>query len=431
MTAKILKSFFLIAACVAVSACSRKDDSVYANTIYFDITSGDAVTDIPVSINDSASFEISLAVPMKTDVDVKADISIDESMVKEFNIKYGEDAVILPEEYYSLSRMAVEIPSGNVISPKIKVSVKDLLRLDVKKKKTYVLPLVISQSNLPISSKHRAVKYFFLHGASLVNVVPYLDGRVTEDGNTKIDDGNYIKIDWKDKSLVKGWDSFTYEALAIAEFTQNGHKAVPDNISGLMGSENGILIRWWRNSSNMDGNIGVKKAKYLGLVISQKETTETYHEFMLNDETWVFPDNEWTALTVTYDKNSSELKTYLNGALVKTQVLHKHWDIEIYPEGQKEPEFYIGHCYNSLRWWPGCVCEVRVWKRALTEEEIADPIHPYFVDPSTAEGLVGYWKCCEGTGNVVKDYSGNGNNGESFLPIKWKTVALPEEESEE
>lgn len=431
MTHKVLYYISVVAALAMVLSCTKSGDDVYVNQIYFDRVSENTVTDIPVSINDAFSEDISLSMPRQESIDVKTKIAVDESLVQEFNTRYGESATLLPEEYYKISTTDITIPAGNVNSAKINVSFSGLLNLDVKKKKTYVLPVVITESNVPVLSRKMSVKYFFLRGASLVNVTAYLDGQVNEDGTVKVEDGNYIKIDWKDKSLVQGWDSFTYEALTNAEFTRDGHKTVPDGIYGLMGSENGIVIRWWRNSSNMDGNIGVKKAKYLGIVFSQKETTETYHEFMLNDETWVFPENQWTALTVTYDKNSSELKTYLNGVLRKTQVLKKHWDIEIYPEGQKEPEFYIGHCYNMLRWWPGSVSEVRLWKRALTEEEIADPTHPYFVDPATAEGLVGYWKCCDGTGDIVKDYSGNGNNGVAFLPIKWKKVALPEEEEDE
>lgn len=431
MTNKGLCIISVAAACALVLSCTKDGDSVYVNQIYFDRVSENTVTDIPVSINDTFEEDINLSMPKRENADVKSKIKVDESLVAEFNVRYGENAVLLPQEYYKISTTDINIPAGNVKSGKINVSFSNLLNLDVKKKKTYVLPVVICESDVPVLSKKMAAKYFFLRGASLVNVTAYMDGAVNEDGTVKVEDGNYIKIDWKDKNLVKGWDSFTYEALTNVEFTRDGHKTVPDGIYGLMGSENGIVIRWWRNSSNMDGNIGVKKAKYLGIVFSQKETTETYHEFRLNDDSWVFPENQWTALSVTYDKNSSELKTYLNGQLTNTQILKKHWDIEIYPEGQKEPEFYIGHCYNMLRWWPGYVSEVRLWKRALTAEEIADPTHPYFVDPATSEGLVGYWKICEGTGDVVKDYSGNGNNGVAFLPIKWKKVALPEEPDEE
>ena len=39
-------------------------------------------------------------------------------------------------------------------------------------------------------------------------------------------------------------------------------------------------------------------------------------------------------------------------------------------------------------------------------------------------GLVGYWRFEEGSGNTVKDLSGNGNHG-TFAPISGDTTAFP------
>ena len=431
---KIAESLFLAAAAAAVlAACSKSGaEDVYQNQIFFDRTSSESVTDIPVSINDTFVGDVVAMVPKKTDVDVKASISVDPGLVDEFNAKYGESSVLLPEEYYEFSTTNADIPAGNVSSATISVMFKDLLNLDVKKHKTYVLPVVITGSNVPVLQA-RAVKYYYLRGASLVNVIPYMDGRVNEDGTVAEEYGNNIKIEWKDVNLVKGWDSFTYEALTWVEFERDGHRTVPDKIFCMMGSENGIIVRWHGTRSDTDG-WGNKKYHYLGIVFSQKNNLPTdanKHEMMLNTAEIPFPERQWVHFAVTYDQRTDSLITYFNGQRIKGQKTHKTWDIEIYPEGQKEPDFYIGYGYNMLRWWPGCIGEVRLWKRALTASELADPTHPYFVDPSTAEGLVGYWKCCEGQGSVVMDYSGNGNNGVANVPIKWQSVALPEDDGDE
>jgi hypothetical protein len=85
--------------------------------------------------------------------------------------------------------------------------------------------------------------------------------------------------------------------------------------------------------------------------------------------------------------------------------------------------------------------ELRIWDRALTAEEIQAENHFYTVDPSS-EGLVAYWKCNEGEGTTVKDYSSSGNNltGQTGLhqagsgnntyttgdtQINWVEVSLP------
>ena len=72
--------------------------------------------------------------------------------------------------------------------------------------------------------------------------------------------------------------------------------------------------------------------------------------------------------------------------------------------------FHIGKSYNNTRWFNGAMSEVRIWSRALSADEINAAGHFYGVDPSTAQGLVAYWKL-NGTGTHVEDYSGNGHHG--------------------
>lgn len=78
------------------------------------------------------------------------------------------------------------------------------------------------------------------------------------------------------------------------------------------------------------------------------------------------------------------------------------------------PTFYIGRSYNHKRWFNGKMAEVRIWNRALSEEEINADGHFFSVDPATAEGLLAYWKLNGGDGSVIKDYSGNNNHGKSY-----------------
>ncbi len=52
-------------------------------------------------------------------------------------------------------------------------------------------------------------------------------------------------------------------------------------------------------------------------------------------------------------------------------------------------------------------------------------MHPYFVDPAS-DGLVAYWKFNEGSGNVIADRTGNGNDAKAVNAVVWRKVALPE-----
>jgi hypothetical protein len=83
--------------------------------------------------------------------------------------------------------------------------------------------------------------------------------------------------------------------------------------------------------------------------------------------------------------------------------------------------------------------EIRMWKKALTKEEINAENHFYVVDPAS-EGLFSYWKFTEGEGSTVADKTANGNtlygetdiakqsNGDNCGPagIDWVEVALPD-----
>lgn len=67
--------------------------------------------------------------------------------------------------------------------------------------------------------------------------------------------------------------------------------------------------------------------------------------------------------------------------------------------------------------------ELRIWNRVLTADELANATRRYGVDPKS-EGLVTYWKCDEGQGNVIKDYTSYRNDLASD-GLKWEPVSLP------
>ena len=101
--------------------------------------------------------------------------------------------------------------------------------------------------------------------------------------------------------------------------------------------------------------------------------------------------------------------------------------------------FWMGYSYDANRDIHGLMTEIRLWNRALTEEEINAPNHFYEVDPAS-EGLFSYWKFTEGEGATVADKTANGNtlygetditkqsNGDNAGPagIDWVEVALPD-----
>ena len=55
-----------------------------------------------------------------------------------------------------------------------------------------------------------------------------------------------------------------------------------------------------------------------------------------------------------------------------------------------------------------------------SEQEIWENM--YDVDPQTP-GLIGYWKFDEGEGNVIRDWTGNGNDGVAEFDLEWPSAS--------
>jgi hypothetical protein len=131
---------------------------------------------------------------------------------------------------------------------------------------------------------------------------------------------------------------------------------------------------------------------------------------------WVL--GTWYYLVGTYDGEITRL--YVNGEVVSAK------------EGQGElrdygKDVYIATYTNYDEYLPGTIDEVRIYNRALTAEEIkanydalTAPTVPSTLIPTPAptpvpsvsdEGLVAEWHFDEGSGTVLRDSSGNGNDG--------------------
>ena len=129
------------------------------------------------------------------------------------------------------------------------------------------------------------------------------------------------------------------------------------------------------------------------------------------------------------DAEAGELRLYIDGKLALAKAATGEWqDISLgKPMKQNSWEtetrpFYIGYSYSAGRELNGEFSECRIWNVAKTQEEIANNV--YEVDPQS-EGLVAYWKFDEGEGKIVRDHTGNGNDGVAASVITWIPVSLP------
>lgn len=183
----------------------------------------------------------------------------------------------------------------------------------------------------------------------------------------------YAKADFSGTDVVNSINVLTYEALVCPT-------GFPKMINSVMGTEGQFLIRCG------DANYPANKIQLA-----------TNSGNVNPGDGAILPTNKWTHIAITM--SPSHICTYINGEKIN-EVAKNTW-VNI-------SNFYLGFSYSNGREFTGYMAEMRVWNKALTEAEINAKDHFYTVDPKS-EGLVAYWKCDDGQGNILKDYA-NGNN---------------------
>lgn len=329
--------------------------------------------------NNEENVVIQTAIARPETMDIKVVYKADASLVSEYNLIYGEQAIIVPSENYEILDNVSTIMAGAMQGSEVKVHFKDLSLLD--RNLVYVLPVTVSESTIEFLKSTRTT-YFVIKGAALINTV----GNITK---------NYLTLQSPGTSTLSGMNQLTIEALVRINLFGK-------LISTVMGIEGTFLFRI--------GDAGVPDNQ-LQLATSSGNVT---------DAAWQIPTNEWVHLAATFNSEDGAVEVYLNGVKKgATQTVRYRRSVN-----WASASFYIGKSYDDARWLEGDICECRVWNRVLTDDEIKAKDH-YYVVASDSEGLVAYWKFDEGSGKVIADHTGNGNTVVANGDITWTTVSLP------
>lgn len=220
------------------------------------------------------------------------------------------------------------------------------------------------------------------------------------------------------KKALTGMTEFTLEALVRADnFKSAG------SLSTIMGIEGHFLVRVG------DATIPSNRLQ----IASSSNVTDP----AANLET-----GKWYHIAVTYS-SPAHVVTYINGEKVIDGYCGRT-SVNFGVDHNDETGYYVtrcfwvGYAYEPARDFEGLMSELRIWDRALTEEEINAENHFYTVDPQS-EGLLCYWKLDDGEGNIFKDYTGHGNDLTGEINVRtvgqanigdpgaqWVDVSLPE-----
>ena len=129
--------------------------------------------------------------------------------------------------------------------------------------------------------------------------------------------------------------------------------------------------------------------------------------------------NDWVSLALKLDRANNIAVFYINGTSVDSMAIPSGFsDIDLgssyaFGVGYSDSIAFDQHYLN------GNLDNISLWK---TAHFFQSEIQQYMACPPTGNeaGLVGYWDFEEGTGSVVNDLSGNGNNG-TINGASWST----------
>lgn len=339
--------------------------------------------------------------PVPVERDVRLLFAADESRVGDYNRRYGQAARMLPADYFEIEGAEALIPAGTNRSATVTVRFHDLDRLDTEA--LHVLPVsMVASDGLDLLASARTV-YYVLQGAAIINVVATLT------------DGNYIAFDdvldgqSPVSARLDNLTAFTFEALIRCRST-----VLDAGIKTLMGIEGHCLVRISDNGL---------APNQLQVVLPTLYGTANFSDA----STCLIPAEKWTHIAVTCDTAAGTMTLYINGQVALHEEGYQFRTVSLgtpfIDQSKKVHPFRIGYSYAAGRELDGDITECRIWNVVRTQEQIAGSI--YEVDPAS-EGLVAYWKFDEGTGDTVRDHTGNGINGTAHAALKWSSVSLPE-----
>lgn len=379
---KISLTLFLLAA-VAFTGCKNEDPAEhhFDNKLY--ISSAQLTDDLLIRddiVSDSRTISARLALPAPEDVTVTFEGRPD--MAARYNMVYGDNAVGLPAEYFSIPEKVISIGKGNVTGNDIVVNFTNTNELNGDLR--YVLPVTVADiQGISLLESTRTV-YFVFKGAALINVVADISEM-------------YFPVNWSSSVNVRGLKTITVEALVRSSDWEAGRG---NALSSVFGIEGTFLVR-----------------------IGDADRPRNQLQLVNPNGNWPSPNaapglpvNEWIHIAVVWDATTGERIYYQNGEVVAS-------DNAASGSVSLNSGCYVGKSYDDSRWLPGEISELRIWNIQRTQEQIASSM--YTVDPTTP-GLLAYWKFNEGSGNVINDATGNGTNLTGEGTPTWVNVELPE-----
>ena len=414
-------------AVIALASCNRFDpvDHVFPNSLYLDVSAMEQTHSANYSNKAEGGTQVlAVALSYPEDRDITASITIDRSLVDDYNHKYGTDYSMLPDMYIDFSGATVTIEAGRTTSETVAIGLKGFLGEGDEQKdaleidRTWLLPVRVSSEDISVMAGSSVAYYLVKRSSAITTAAQLTDNWI-----------NFPLLDQPGEiaDVYNNLTAVTYEALVYIDKFDLANSFGECNISTVMGVEQYLLLRigdanFERQQLQFDGS---GNGSQFGKLPSKSDPAKK------------LDSGVWYHVACTYDQATRTARIYVNGELtdeVKDTGVTGSGDenritLAMQALGMEEAyRFCIGWSYNDYRPLQGKIAEARVWRVARTQEEIWTNM--YRLPDYEAENypdLIGYWKFDEGEGNIIHDCSMYGNDGEAENDIVWPSgIEIPE-----
>lgn len=305
------------------------------------------------------------------DHDVTVTLDIDPQLLEEYNNKNEANYLVLPEEYRNFEK-TVTISAGNVSAPVVNLIIKPYSSQMVRHMLFLYELLLWTDRSKKGNANH--LLYLLTSPHRQKAVIIKKGNRTVKTFSTAIPMEQWTFEYWVKVDNITGKPTGDWEGLGNKNF--RARIFVPDS-QPLTFSD--LTLRYYADGANVQ------------IPILQFQNSAGHF-----DTTGFWWPDTWYHIAYTYD--GTTVTVYKDGVKDNSLANSIDWTF-------KSLSFAIGSFgYEQQVEF----AQIRMWKKCLSENVIKDNMSRQVAGDS--DGLIGYWKCDEGTGNELKDSSPNQNH---------------------
>lgn len=387
-----MKKYIFASLLLLLGLVGCKDGPDYNDAVF--ITGTLSSQNVRFLVDGESTMALTVSSSKKVDQNVTVKVAPDPAKLDEYNAKTGRNAVLPPDDSYSLEGNEVTISAGKSVSSQLKLAANSD---KMQEGQAYCLPISITSVSGDGLEVKENVKTAYIVFTKVI----------------KIKAANLNKSGSFDIPGFAGEDS---PVRALSQMTLE-MKIMPlsfGGISSLVGCEENFLFRFGDGAGNPDNKLQLAKAS-IG--------TATHPDKKDHYEAWAeqpFDTHVWHHFAAVYD--GRYLRVYLDGEQIQFVETKNGGTINLsmaYDGHTWDDTFAIGRSVGHQRFFNGLVSECRVWNVARTQAQLQDGI--CYVDPTTP-GLIAYWRFngeLQEDGTVL-DETGHGYNAHPWGKITWE-----------